>query len=63
MSDFHFESHSHTMGVPTRNQVSGELDMEDQKEEGILNLSWVSGMSHWSGDIQCGEAPEDHIWK
>lgn len=37
--------------------------MEGWKEEGILNLSWVSGMSHWSGDTQCWEAPEDHIWK
>ena len=51
------------MGVPTGNTVSGELDMEDQKEEGILKLSWVSGMSHGSGNTQCREAPEDHIWK
>ena len=50
MRDSHFESHSHTMGVPMGNKVSGELDMEDQKEEGILKLFWVSGISHWSGD-------------
>ena len=49
------------MGVPMGNKVSGELDMEDQKEEGILKLFWVSGISHWSGDTQCREAPEDHI--
>lgn len=38
------------MGESTGNTVSGELDMENQKEEGILKLSWVSGMSHGSGN-------------